>query len=107
MFDISKVSFEESVVFEWHAIEFLYFTAPKEFHKKTDNEAINSTICIEHHANNSELKKCSVGIALTRRLSGSGDLEDYEWEDYDISDQDIEELLKLAEKERRVKNGNK
>ena len=96
-----RIKFDERYDSEEYGTTTLYFIAPKEMLKKfipTNNypEAISMEISIEFPTEHIEANYADVCISPTREDENG--TEDYDWYDVDISYDEIEELIKLAEK---------
>lgn len=92
LWDINKIKFEEKVISEEYETTTLYFIAPKEILNGKYPEAERGEISIEFPTNNPEASYASVMFSPTK------DGVDYDWFDVDLSYDEIEKLINLAEK---------
>lgn len=92
-----RIKFEERYDNDVYGNTTLYFIAPKEMLKtmmiKDCSEAVAMEISIELPTNHIEAAYASVCVSPTNE-----DGEDYDWYDIDLPYDEIEELIKLAEK---------
>lgn len=94
----SDIKFDERYRSEEYGTTTLYFSAPKEMLKmllaKDYPDAIAMEISIEFPSNHIGADQADVCISPTNT-----DGEDYDWNDIDLSYDDIDKLILLAEKE--------
>ena len=96
-----RIKFDERYDSKEYGTTTLYFIAPKEMLKRfipTNDypEAVSMEISIEFPTEHIEANCADVCVSPTREIDGMS--EDYDWYDVDISYDEIEELIKLAEK---------
>ena len=96
-----RIKFDERYDSEEYGTATLYFVAPKEMLKKfipTNDypEAISMEISIEFPTEHIEANYADICVSPTREYENG--TEDYDWYDVDIPYDEIEELIKLAEK---------
>ena len=96
-----RIKFDERHDSEECGTTILYFIAPKEMLKKfiptnDYSEAISMEISIEFPTKHIEANYADVCVSPTREDENG--TEDYDWYDVDIPYDEIEELIKLAEK---------
>lgn len=97
-FDISQVEFEDRYDSEGYGTTTLYFIAPKEWLEDTYPKAVHSEISVEYPFGFiPEANTATVMMSPTRK-DDEGNSEDYDWFDIDLSLNDIEALISLAEK---------
>lgn len=96
-----RIKFDERYDDEDYETTTLYFIAPKEMLKNfipTNEypEATSMEISIEFPINHIEANYANVCVSPTREAENG--TEDYDWHDVQIPYNEIEELIKLAEK---------
>ena len=99
-FNIADVEYEESYENGEYGTKTLYFIAPREwvynFKPEARWEAVSGAISLEYPVDNPDPKYATVMMSPTR-AGFKGSLEDYDWFDIDLSSEDIEALISLAE----------
>lgn len=100
-FDIDKVKFEERFINDELETVTLYFIAPKEWLGDLFPEAVHATISVEYPIAHPEASYASVMISPTKE-DADGGFEDYEWCDLTALPEEIEALMILAEKEKKI-----
>ena len=102
-----RIIFDERYNSEENGTTTLYFIAPKEMLKTfipTNDypEAVSMEISIEFPTEHIEANYASVCVSPTRETEYG--TEDYDWYDADLSYDDIDSLISLAEKTNDSKN---
>lgn len=97
-FDISLVKFEERLDSEEYNTSTLYFIAPKEWLGDSYPEAVHSEISVEYPFGFIPEANTATVMMSPTRVDEDGNSEDYDWFDVDLSPNDIEALLSLAER---------
>ena len=95
--DITKIKFEERYDDKEFGITNLYFIAPKEMLQNKYPEAEHMEICIELPTAFFDAEHASVQFSPTKYNEIERSYVDYDWFDAEITIQQIEELLRLAE----------
>ncbi len=99
-FNIADVEYEEEYENGEFETKILYFIVPREwvynFKPEARWEAVSGTISLEYQVSNPKPKYATVMMSPTRAVFKGG-LEDYDWFDIDLSSEDIEALMSLAE----------
>lgn len=108
-FDINKVTFEERVIISAeghklfndvsekeieHSITTLYFTAPKEWTKCTEDNHYSSCIMVEYISNHPTANHATVMISPT--IKDDDCYTDVDWNSLDISNDEIQSLIDKA-----------
>lgn len=98
----SRIKFDERYDSEEYETTTLYFIAPKEMLKtmmvNDYPEALSMEISIEFPTYHIEPKYADVCISPTRYDEETDSYEDYDWYDIDLPYDEIEELIRLAER---------
>lgn len=94
-----RIEFDEKYIDEEYGTTTLYFIAPKEMLNGKYPEAESMEISIECPIDHLEARYASVEFSPTKYDEENDCYTDYEWFDVDMSYEDIEALIELAEKE--------
>lgn len=94
----SRIEFDERYDDEEYGTTTLYFIAPKEMLNGKYPEAEHSEISIEFPSNHIEARYASVQLSPTKYFEEDDCYTDYDWCDIQLSYEEIEELIALAEK---------
>lgn len=98
----SRIKFDERYDSEEYQTTTLYFIAPKEMLKSmmVNNypDAVSMEISIEFPTDHIEPRYADVCISPTRYVEEADSYEDYDWYDIDLPYDEIEELIRLAER---------
>ena len=94
-----RIEFDEKYIDEEYGTTTLYFIAPKEMLNGKYPEAESMEISIEYPTDHFEACYASVEFSPTKYDEENDCYTDYEWFDVDMSYEDIEALIELAEKE--------
>ena len=86
-----RIRFDERYDSEAYGTTILYFIAPKELLNDDYPEAVSAEICIEYPTERIDPAYAAVGISPTDE-----DGSDYDWCDFDLPYDEIEELIRLA-----------
>ena len=89
------IRYEEQYHNEEEDMITFYFFAPKEMLRSDYPDAVSATIALEFPADHVDPSYASVSISPTREVA-EGCLEDYDWCDYDMTYEEIEQLLDEA-----------
>lgn len=100
-FDINKIKFEEKYINEEYNTITLYFTAPKEWtaDQYPNNNVVGSEISVEYPIGFDDAMYANVQISPTEMFFDKDGFYDFDWCDIQLSDSDIEALIKLAKKQ--------
>ena len=97
-----RIQFDESYISEeWGTIT-LYFIAPKEMLNGKYPEAEHAEISIECPKEYIDARYANVMLSPTKYDEDEDCYTDYDWFDVDLSYEEIEELIKLAEESGRM-----
>ena len=94
----SRIYLEEIYESEEHGTTTLYFIAPKEMLDGKYPNAEHTEICIEFPTNKPEAHYSSVRFSPSRYDEEKQAFTDYDWYDVEMSYEDIEALIELAER---------
>lgn len=97
-----RIKFENSYINEEYDTITLYFEAPKEMLDGKYPEAESMEISIECPKEYIDARYASVMFSPTRYVEEFESYTDYDWFDVDMSYEEIEELIKLAEESGRM-----
>jgi len=76
----------------------VFFIVPIEWLNNKYTDSIGAELCIEFPADKCIANECSVTISPTREIE-TDCFEDYDWSDYDMSEEDITLLLEYFNRE--------
>lgn len=103
---VSKIKFEDRFECAEYGTTTLYFIAPKELLCGRYPEAISAEISIEFPTNIPEARYAGVSLSPTKYDAENDSYTDYDWFDVDLSYEDIEKLMDLANAKEEI-NGNR
>lgn len=97
----SRIEFDERYDDEECGTTTLYFIAPKEMLNGKYPEAEHAEISIEFPTNHIEARYAGVSLSPTKYFEEADGYADYDWCDFDMPYEEIEELIALAERSQR------
>ena len=99
--DENRIVFEEAYESELYQTTTLYFTGAKSLLKDEYNDAEFSIISVEFPNNNREANPCMVMISPAKYDEEKGEYIDYDWFDYSIPYDEIENFLNCSNTRRK------
>lgn len=94
--DISSVILEEKCQQSKYGVKILYFVAPVAWLDGRYPDAIRAEISVEYPIYQPEAQFAKVMMSPTKE-DENGNMKDYDWFDLELSDDDIQKLIELAE----------